>query len=292
MPQLRYYLYPALPCAHCGGARPHAQITKRRPYCSRACRDAAIKPADRFCPVCGDAIWRQNKQYCSRSCHAVGRTDALHPHLNHSYFAVIATPVRAYWLGFLLADGCVSPGGSNNRIQLLLAERDHDHLVRFCEAVGADAKHIERRVVNGFGRGTLRFSSYDMVSDLLWHGVTPRKSKTARFPRLGDAQLQNAALKGYYDGNGSSEGPAAGRIATGSLALAHDILRLYRIPAACLARKGSSVWTVRVPVPLLLEMEAACPGLGLERKTAEANARSLRSARYRLEDGEPDAAAG
>ena len=58
------------------------------------------------------------------------------------YFDQIDTPEKAYWLGFISADGCIvttaqHPEGSHLAIQL--GARDKDHLVKLKAALGATA---------------------------------------------------------------------------------------------------------------------------------------------------------
>lgn len=44
--------------------------------------------------------------------------------VNQDYFATIDTEEKAYWLGFIAADGCVSRAGKGFRFQMGLAARD------------------------------------------------------------------------------------------------------------------------------------------------------------------------
>jgi DNA invertase Pin-like site-specific DNA recombinase len=47
---------------------------------------------------------------------------------DHSFFDEIDTEAKAYWLGFIAADGCVT---DKNVLSISLSSRDHDHLLRF-----------------------------------------------------------------------------------------------------------------------------------------------------------------
>ena len=69
--------------------------------------------------------------------------DAAAPGCEHpDYFERIDTPEKAYWLGFISADGCIIatakyPEGSHLAVQL--AVRDKGHLVKLKAALGAHA---------------------------------------------------------------------------------------------------------------------------------------------------------
>ena len=58
--------------------------------------------------------------------------------VNDDYFSIIDIPEKAYWLGMLAADGCVT-SGSRNGIILSLKRDDKNHIFRFKGCVGAEA---------------------------------------------------------------------------------------------------------------------------------------------------------
>lgn len=258
-------------------------------FCCTSCAMRSRGRPRGACKICGAELPKQAKFYCSRECRGVGQSQAVHPDLKTRFFREVDCPEKAYWAGFLLADGCVEPGGHVGRVQMLLAARDRDHVVRFCKAVGADPERIKDARVNGYARATIRFTSREMVQDLAALGVVPGKSKTARFPRFSEERLQHAALLGYYDGNGWLDGRAAARVATGSVALAEDILAIFGLPPACLKQKNPTVWVVRIPTPLLLEAANAYPEGALRRKLPDPNRRSLWTAKYGFDPESSDA---
>lgn len=123
--------------------------------------------------------------------------------VNTSYFKTIDTPEKAYWLGFIAADGCVTSTG--HKLQLAVSEIDKDHLESFKQSIGSEHPISVR---NGDGSYTncadmycLTIGSKEICNDLISHGITPRKSNTLEFPVL-DVDLESHFIRGYFDGDG------------------------------------------------------------------------------------------
>ena len=99
--------------------------------------------------------------------------------INSNIFNTIDTEEKAYWLGFLYADGNVL---DNNTISLELSTVDKEHLIKF----------------NSFLNTTIKNSLVNL-------GCIPRKSLVLRFPK--DKQvpkrLKRHFVRGYIDGDGS-----------------------------------------------------------------------------------------
>ena len=51
--------------------------------------------------------------------------------MNHNYFETIDTPEKAYFLGFLYADGSISNTVKNKRVKINLAKKDIELLYFF-----------------------------------------------------------------------------------------------------------------------------------------------------------------
>lgn len=121
---------------------------------------------------------------------------------DHRYFEAIDTEPKAYWLGFLMADGCVYDNPAHGAMQLSvhLAAKDAGHLFRFREAICANKK-----IYSGGSNGSVRFcvSSDRMCSDLIRLGCTPRKSLVLRYPTIAPP-LERHLVRGYFDGDGSA----------------------------------------------------------------------------------------
>lgn len=121
------------------------------------------------------------------------------PFVNQNIFQVIDTEEKAYWLGFLYADGSV--GSADNRIELTLAQCDQTHLVKFKNFIGLDNKIAYREKTKAY-----RYSFKDgkVKADLIKLGCVPKKSLILTFPT--DDQVPSYLLRhfmrGYFDGDG------------------------------------------------------------------------------------------
>lgn len=126
--------------------------------------------------------------------------------LNPTYFDEIDTPDKAYWLGFIAADGCVTGlERKNPRLQIKLARRDHDHLAILHRALEAqhairDNEQWSKGKMRPFS--TLTVYSAEIVNALISHGITPRKTLMLR-PWDGPQDLMPHYWRGIVDGDGS-----------------------------------------------------------------------------------------
>lgn len=122
---------------------------------------------------------------------------------NEFYFNKIDTPEKAYWLGFLYADGCTHNGSSEVSIQLT----DKEHIEKFKQTIGAiNHKIVEIHDTRWENAKTLyMFSIKDkqLHADLCKWGCVPNKTflinKIPNIPR----DYVSHFLRGYFDGDGS-----------------------------------------------------------------------------------------
>lgn len=119
------------------------------------------------------------------------RTHSCH----ESFFHVIDTEEKAYWLGFLAADGCITTG---HRVVLDLAVKDKNHLYKLKHALQAE-QNVSANQEHASCSFTIR--SAQMVEDLAKHGVHPRKTHTTFAPELASF-LQSHYWRGVFDGDG------------------------------------------------------------------------------------------
>lgn len=148
--------------------------------------------------------------------------------VNESFFSLIDTEPKAYWLGFLYADGCVVETGAKpvpRVLQVKLAGKDIEHLRRFAQDLGfggpvRTTKRAPRQLPNGrvipsVTDSQIAVGSVALCRDLIRLGCTPRKSLTLRFPTSDQVppHLLHHFIRGYFDGDGciSGSAPPSGR---------------------------------------------------------------------------------
>lgn len=121
---------------------------------------------------------------------------------DEGFFDDVNSEVKAYWLGFLFADGNIKDNGV---LQLAISSKDISHLCRFIDALNSNARiyqytkrdEYKARIIN-----SVHHRSRHMASSLLRYGFHPRKTKTATVPNL-PLELQSHFFRGYFDGDGS-----------------------------------------------------------------------------------------
>lgn len=123
-----------------------------------------------------------------------------------AFFSRIDSEKKAYWLGFITADGCLYVKEDIRRYSLsvTLAERDINHLEAFRRDLGSDLP-IRRVRPGGYSGSTacvnLTLHSESLYRDLVRLGLEPRKSLTAR-PWNGSEKLLPHYWRGVLDGDG------------------------------------------------------------------------------------------
>jgi hypothetical protein len=138
------------------------------------------------------------------------RKDGKKPIDSH-YFDNIDTSAKAYWLGFLYADGCVGSFGSHfYNVEVGLQERDIKQLEKLRDAL--HSKHsISKKSANlvyDNGEYTehpvvrICFSDRYIYKALISHGCGPNKTFTVQFPTDIPFELMSHFLRGHFDGDG------------------------------------------------------------------------------------------
>ena len=92
-------------------------------------------------------------------------------------FETIDTEEKAYWLGFLYADGSV--GSKDDRVELGLAEKDFHHIEKFRDFIGINNKISYREKTKSY---RYSFKSQNCKQDLIKQGCVPKKSLILKYP--------------------------------------------------------------------------------------------------------------
>lgn len=124
--------------------------------------------------------------------------------INETYFDKIDSEEKAYWLGFLYADGYVTNEGRYN-VALTLKAEDKSHIEKLQQIIcPKQPLHIKRSTLDEkeYESYTLNLSSKHMVESLIEKGCTPKKSLTLTFPTFLPKNLERHFMRGYFDGDG------------------------------------------------------------------------------------------
>jgi DNA-binding CsgD family transcriptional regulator len=116
--------------------------------------------------------------------------------IDHSYFDTIDREDKAYFLGFLFADGNVT--SNSNRVTLKLNIRDMSILETFSNFLYS--KNCAREAPKNFCY--LEINSGNIRSKLIDYGCTPNKSLTLQFPQNIPEDMIHHFMRGYFDGDG------------------------------------------------------------------------------------------
>ncbi len=116
------------------------------------------------------------------------------PDLIENYFETIDNKYKAYWIGWLLTDGCIY----NENISISLQQRDKHILDLFQTDLG-----LYNHVIP-FQQKYYQFNlgSKIMCQDLAQYGIVPNKTLTLKFPTNIPEQYETHLLRGMFEGDG------------------------------------------------------------------------------------------
>jgi len=137
-------------------------------------------------------------------------------HYNERIFHDIDTAEKAYWLGFITADGCIEniqrkrKDGTiydNYRLCFCLSKKDENHLKKFRKFIGdtsisiTDSKTFLSVTNKEYDCVHLRIYCKQLAIDLMKHNVLQNKSTKEHAPILND-NLNRHFIRGVFDGDG------------------------------------------------------------------------------------------
>ena len=120
---------------------------------------------------------------------------------NSNVFERIDTEEKAYWLGFLYADGYINQ--DTGEITIGLGEKDKEHIVKFQQFLQTDAPFKDK--INNGGHPYRYFRIYDkiMSQDLYKQGLYSKKSLSLKPSFIMEPKFYVAWTRGLFDGDGS-----------------------------------------------------------------------------------------
>ena len=129
--------------------------------------------------------------------------------VNHNYFDIIDTEEKAYWLGFLYADGYIRERKSGNSLEMKLSIKDKHHLELFRKSIGSNHKIVDgfnsvkyKGGISSSHMSSLAMYSSRLVESIKSQGFHSRKTFTIEQPNIND-ELIHHFIRGFFDGDGS-----------------------------------------------------------------------------------------
>lgn len=131
------------------------------------------------------------------------RLNLSHLALNVDYFKKIDSNDKAYWLGFICADGNIKK--TNNKVSLI--SKDLEVIEGFKEAIGAEhtiskRKTFDKRTNKTYIAYSIQIGNEIFTQHLINLGVTSNKTDVLEFPKI-DEKYYSYFIAGLFDGDGS-----------------------------------------------------------------------------------------
>ncbi|MGB5911507.1 MAG: hypothetical protein WBH31_09960 [Promethearchaeia archaeon] len=176
---------------------------------------------------------------------------------NPNFFSIINNVVKAYWYGFLCADGSLARG--RNRVIFELSAKDKERVLSFMSVLGLKEERLDeyRKYYRYKGKISysdmvrIEFSSKDVAGDLENLGFRDLKSGKKGVPGFIKSLVSKAKIKaynsklhwsktqsglitfawllGFYDGDGSYMGGRQAKIYSSNKKLLDEIKTIFEI---------------------------------------------------------------
>lgn len=148
------------------------------------------------------------------------------------FFKKIDNEIKAYWLGFIMADGSIaSKGNGYYALTIVLKNTDINHLQSFKKDINGTFKIIERELNDKRGftskNCTMSLTSVELVEDLSKFNICPNKTGKEIIPEINE-DLKRHFIRGYFDGDGSITKAGAFRICSASKVILEQINKHFK----------------------------------------------------------------
>lgn len=129
--------------------------------------------------------------------------------VNHTYFDVIDSEEKAYWLGFLSADGYIRERKGGRSLDLKLSQLDVGHMELFRKDIGSShkIKSYVSKTYDKYGKECtsngviISIYSNRLVESIKTQGFHARKTFTIDKPNIQE-QYYRHYIRGFFDGDG------------------------------------------------------------------------------------------
>lgn len=121
---------------------------------------------------------------------------------NVNYFSTIDSNLKAYFLGFIAADGCIT---NKNNLSINIVEDDSIILEKLKEEIGCQSHLYKTPKKIGKNQVTFSMSDTTLTNSIRKYGISERKSLTMKniIPNI-PKEYRNSFILGYFDGDGFS----------------------------------------------------------------------------------------
>lgn len=130
---------------------------------------------------------------------------ARRKYVDETYFEKIDTEDKAYWLGFIQADGCIYQQETTYRFQINLSGKDYEHLIKLNDCLSSTYSVGKREVIvkgKTYEACSLKINSKPFCEHLMKNGITIRKTLNDAFSEL-EESLMPHYIRGFLDGDGN-----------------------------------------------------------------------------------------
>lgn len=159
------------------------------------------------------AIGLTTKQVNDFGYRHIGLRDIERYTVDEDYFKTIDTEEKAYWLGFLYADGCVhdiysKTGNLKSYVMMLsLARIDRKHIEKLNKSLKSNYEikdYIAKSNGGEYEISKLTICNTSFCKNLISSGCVPRKSLILEFPNedILPKKLIRHFIRGYFEGDG------------------------------------------------------------------------------------------
>lgn len=159
-------------------------------------------------------ILNRTKNAVQLKCNRLGLTLPEKYTYDVNFFEAIDTEDKAYWLGFIFADGYVTKSETGSSLGIELSQKDSSHLKKFNKSINGnvEVKYRTRdKSKDDFIKAdetyscSIRLFRNKIVDDLSKYGVVPRKTYLDnRISELIPKNLIRHFIRGYFDGDGTA----------------------------------------------------------------------------------------
>lgn len=169
---------------------------------------------------------------------------------DENFFDIIDTEEKAYWLGYIAADGCICTSFGKNFLSI--TSKDIKHLDKWRKSINSKKPSTILKNKYAF----VGFTSKKMIQDLSKYGIIQNKTYLLTFPsnKSVSDNFINHYIRGYFDGDGcimikrAKNGKPNPKIVFvgASLCFLEDLLIKLNIKSKLFQRKNTNYYSIYI----------------------------------------------